>query len=128
MKYVAYNHNYKHKKTNDCVVRAIGFAIGKDWCSVFESLGKFSMKSGLTMDDKRIVKKYMQYLGYRMQPMPRREDNTRYTVKEFADELAENNVIYVLQIAKHLTVIKNKDLYDTWNCCCKSVGNYWVIK
>lgn len=127
MRYIEYNHNYKNKRCNDCVIRAIGFATNKDWCSVFEDLSKYAMKQGLVMNDRRIIKKYINYLGYPTQKMPKRKDNTRYTVQEFADELAEPNATYILLVAHHLTVIKNKNLYDTWNCSNKSVGNYWVI-
>ena len=42
--------------------------------------------------------------------------------------IAKKNGIYVLKIAGHVTVIKNKTLYDIWNCKRKTVGNYWRIK
>ena len=59
--------------------------------------------------------------------MPKRADNTKYTVREFADELAKENKTYIINIAHHTTVIKNKKLYDIWNCGRKSVGNFWII-
>lgn len=127
MRFIEYNHNYKNKRCNDCVIRAVGYACNKDWRDVFQSLAKYSMEQGLVMNDKRVIKKYINYLGYPTQKMPRRNDNTRYTVREFADELAESNTTYILLVAHHLTVIKNKNLYDTWDCSMKSVGNFWVI-
>ena len=36
-------------------------------------------------------------------------------------------IIYIVKVANHITVVKNKELYDTWNCSNKSVGNYWII-
>ena len=60
--------------------------------------------------------------------MPRRSDRTRYTLEEFATEIAEENKIYLVRLAGHLTVIKNKNLIDTWNCSYKSVGNYWIVE
>lgn len=69
----------------------------------------------------------MKKLGYEIQKMPVRDDRTRYTLEEFCDELAKPNIIYIVKVANHITVVKNKDLYDTWNCSNKSVGNYWII-
>ena len=129
MKYIKYNNNPKNRKTADCVVRAISLALDKSWEDVYLSMVNFGLKQGLVFNDKRNVKKYLEkYVYLKTEPMPRRNDNTRYTLEEFADELAQTNKTYIVSVAKHLTVVKNKKLFDTWDCSKKSVGNYWIIK
>ena len=59
--------------------------------------------------------------------MPKHKDNSRYTVKEFIDELAKPKGTYIISIANHLTLVINKKLVDIWDCSRKSVGNYWYI-
>lgn len=128
MKFIQFNINPKNKITKDCVIRAIATATNKTWESVYRELAELGIKKGLMINDRNNWKAYLKNLGYEKQNMPRREDRTRYTLEEFCDELAKPNVIYIVKVANHITVVKNKDLYDTWNCSRKSVGNYWIIE
>lgn len=127
MEFIKYNKNPKDKKTSDCVIRAISTATNDTWENVYMELTKLGIKQGLMINDDDNFCKYLELLGYKKQKMPRREDNTRYTVEEFCVELAEANKNYVLRTEGHLTAIKDKNLYDTWDCSYKSVGNYWII-
>lgn len=125
MEFIKYNNNPKNKKTGDCVIRAIATATNSSWEYVYSKLAELGIKQGLMINDSKNWQKYLESLGYIKQKMPRRPDGTRYTLEEFATELAEENKIYIVKLAGHLTVIKNKNLIDTWNCSYKSVGNYW---
>lgn len=127
MEYVEFNNNPKGKKTTDCVLRAISFAMEKDYIETYKDMVEFSIKKGIFISDNKFSKTYLKSKNIETQKMPRRNDNTRYTVREFADEIAENGKTYILSIAHHLTVIKDKKLYDIWNCGHKSVGNYWIL-
>lgn len=127
MKFIQFNINPKNKITKDCVIRAIATATNKTWESVYRELTELGIKKGLILNDRNNWKAYLKNLGYEKQNMPRREDRTRYTLEEFCDELAKDNQIYIIKVANHLTVVKDKNLYDTWNCSRKSVGNYWII-
>lgn len=127
MEYVEFNNNPKGKKTTDCVLRAISFAMEKDYIETYKDMVEFSIKKGIFISDNKFSKTYLKSKNIEIQKMPRRNDNIRYTVREFADEIAENGKTYILSIAHHLTVIKDKKLYDIWNCGNKSVGNYWIV-
>ena len=128
--YKEYNANFKNKKTTECVVRAISVALNKSWEDTFKELSAYTLETGYMWNDNGACgfKKFLKLKGYDKQKMPRREDNTRYTVKEFIEELANKNSIYIISVAGHLTVVKNLTLIDTWDCSNKSVGNYWIIK
>ena len=128
MEFIAYNANPKRRKTDDCYVRALSLALDKNYADVLKDLCNISIEISYSVNSKECIKEYLSRMGIKMEKMPRRKDNTRYTTKEFADELAKPRKIYVLSLAKHLTCIKNKNLYDTWNCGNKSVGNYWIIQ
>ena len=127
MQFINYNANPKGRKTTDCVIRAICTALGDNWENTYRDLVNYSIRQGLMCSDKRAFTFYLNNKGYKMEKMPKREDNTRYTVKEFIDEIADPKTTYIISIANHLTVVKDKVLLDTWNCSRKSVGNYWVI-
>ena len=128
--YKEYNANFKNKKTTDCVVRAISVALNKSWEDTFKELSAYTLETGYMWNDSGACgfKKFLKLKGYDKQKMPRRKDNTRYTVKEFIEELANKNSIYIISVAGHLTVVKNLTLIDIWDCSDKSVGNYWIVK
>ena len=126
--FIKYNNNPKNKKTGDCVIRAISFATNDSWENTYKALAELGIKNYLILNDTNNWRKYLKLLGYEQQKMPRKADNTRYTVHEFCNQLAKKDVTYIIKVANHITVVKDKDLYDTWNCSNKSVGNYWIIK
>ena len=128
MKFIEFNNNPKKRKTGDCVVRAIATATNSSWEYVYKELAEAGIKKGLMINSDENWKKYLEDLGFKKQKMPRRDDRTRYTLEEFCTEIAEEEKIYIIKLAGHLTVVKNKNLYDTWNCSYKSVGNYWIIE
>ena len=128
MEFIKYNANPKNKKTGDCMIRALSKALDKSWTECYTDLFNNTLKTCYSVSDKKNLKSYLKKLGYEMEKMPRKENNKRYTIEEFADNLAKKNETYIILIANHITVIKDKILYDTWNCKHKSVGNYWIIK
>lgn len=126
-KYVNFNANPKNKKTEDCVIRAISKGLNQKWEDTYLEMAKFCIKKGYMLNGKNGYKTYLKSKGYEMCKMPRREDRTRYTIKEFVEEIAEPNKTYIIKVANHLTLVQNGVLYDTWDCSKKSVGNYWVV-
>ena len=86
--YKEYNANFKNKKTTDCVVRAISVALNKSWEDTFKELSAYTLKTGYMWNDNGACgfKKFLKIKGYEKQKMPRRKDNTRYTVKDFIEE------------------------------------------
>jgi hypothetical protein len=113
-------------RSNDCVIRAIAKATGKDWDEVFEQLAIIGLELKDVVNSKPVYDKYLQQLGYLMQKQPRKSNNTKYTAAEFAKKF--NKGRYVISLAHHLSVVVDGKIYDTWNCSEKSVGNYWEVK
>ena len=127
MEFIEYNANPKKKRTSDCVVRAICTALKESWEDTYKGLFEITLKKCYAIGYKNTYEAYLKQKGYEKHKMPRRLDNTRYTVKEFANELAKPNKTYIITIANHMTILINNNLYDTWNCSNKSVCNYWVV-
>lgn len=127
MEFIKYNNNPKQKRTNDCVIRALSLGLNKSWKDVYKDLTNLGIKKGLMLNDRNNWKQYLKDFGYKMEKMPKKLNGKRYTVEEFINELAYNKQTYIIKIANHLTVVKDKKLYDTWNCKNKCVGNYWII-
>lgn len=127
MKFINYNANPKGRKTGDCVIRAIAFALNKSWIDTYRGLFENTIKTFYSVSSKQNFKSYLKSLGIEMEKMPRKLDGKRYTVSEFCDEIAKPNMTYIISVANHLTCVRDKALVDTWNCGHKSVGNYWIV-
>lgn len=81
MEFVKFNQNPKQKRTTDCVIRAISFALGKTWEEVYRDLAEQGIKNGLMLNDRNNWKLYLKVLGYNMERMPKTLNNKRYTVE-----------------------------------------------
>lgn len=87
-------------------------------------LAKLGIEEGLILNDIDNWRKYLEVLGYKQERTP---NNTRYTVEEFCVEFAEPNKTYIIRMNGHVALVRNKNLYDTWDCSYKTVTSYWVI-
>ena len=140
-KYV--NVNPKQKKTSDCVIRALAVAMNKTWDEILTDLYTYAIKYKLMINDPALYKKYLKDKGWIMLKQPRKIDNTKYTGKEFCEELSqgccfnykdENVMIdgYSDIIAHigghHIIAIKDCRIIDTWNSSMGCIGNMWVKK
>lgn len=128
MEFVEYNANPKGKKTGDCVIRAISTALNETWEETYRGMLEIAIETGYAISCTENYSEYLKRKGYKKQKMPKKENNKKYTVAEFADTLAKPSTSYIINICNHTTLIKNKKLYDLWNCGRKSVLNYWIIE
>ena len=122
-----YNANPKNKlSAGDCVVRAISFASGLDWDTVYAELCEIGMKMKMMPNDKKVFEKYLEEIGFVKMKTPKDAYGYRYTAEQFARR--NPNMLAILSVANHLTVIKDGKIVDTWDCGFKCVGNYWVLR
>jgi hypothetical protein len=139
MKFTKANYNPTDKKVGDCVVRAIMKATGQTWLTTYKELCAIGEQNYSMPNDKTTYEKYLEAKGWLKQKMPKQgivgirmmggvkgsyQTYKRYTVVEFADENPKGT--YIISVANHMTVLVNGELFDTWNCGNKSVGNYWI--
>jgi hypothetical protein len=108
-KYKFLNLNPRGLLEDDCVCRAITFATGLPYNTVYEKLW-------LTADlyDCDRLCKYC-YSNFLRNVLGYREVNCdRLNIGEFADKHPHGT--YLIRIANHLTVIRDGTLYDTFDC------------
>lgn len=128
LKYKEINLNPKGKKTADCVIRAIAGATGIDYYKVYEDLYKISVKTGYMLNEKRCEEKLLDQYGFIKVKQPRKENGSKYEIREL-DKLVDcNKEKVVVSCANHLTCVKNNYIEDIWNCGSKTIGNYYILK
>ena len=122
-----YNVNKYGLAAGDCAIRAISGFLGKKWEEVYSDLFKRGLRTGYMINDTENFVGYLKEQGYYKQRQPRRNDRTKYTAREFCQEIAQPGHYYVLSLANHLTFVgPDCRIWDTWDCGYKTVGNYWI--
>ena len=125
-----YNANPKNKLTTDCVIRAISTAMERPYNEVYEELFRFSLKCGYMLNDNKCYEKYLEAKGWRKNSQPRKDDKTKYTGKEFCEEIQTHRHWYNPQIiahigGHHIVAIMYGKVNDTWDSTDGCIGNYW---
>lgn len=119
-----YNVNPKGKKTTDCVIRAICTALNQGYNTTAKELLEFWLKTGYDMSDVRCFGKYLESKGWQKQKQPRKENNTKFTGKEFVKCFKGTCVANIG--GNHTVCIKDGKVLDIWDSTGGCIGNYWV--
>lgn len=136
-----YNANPKGKIGDDCVIRAISSALEQSWEKTVRELTEVGIHYGYVLNDQHTYERYLKQKGWIKIRQPRKDDNTKYTGKEFCEKLQDlENIEYILDISKeqaksniiahigghHIVAIINGKVNDTWDSTGGCIGNYWV--
>ena len=140
---------YKASDVSDCVVRAICNATGKDYKEVYDiiqylektlKIGKHERKGSARNGVRGKVYKYYieKELGWIHHSTVRYQQGISMHLTE--EEIPMGNLI--VDISHHLTNVKNKVIYDTYDCSentyydrdfgcyvtnsCRAIYNYWT--
>lgn len=125
-----YNANPKNRITGDCAFRAISTALGQDYNKTVMEMAELMCKTGYAMNDSKGENKYIESKGWVRCKQPRKDDNTKYTGKEFC-KMIQNGVIKHKRIiahigGHHIVAIIDGKVWDIWNSTDGTIGNYWV--
>ena len=128
-----YNANPKKRLTSDCVVRAISTALEIPYEQVVMEMAKMECETGYSRASNEGVDKYLQSKGWEKNKQPRKDDNTKYTGKEWCEEIQTHRHWYDQQIIAnigggHIVAIMWGQVYDTWDSTDGCIGNYWTKK
>lgn len=121
-----YNANPKNKFTCDCVARAICTALDEPYENVLREMFEMQIKTGYEYTDVKCYGKYLESKGWVKVKQPRKDDNTKFTGKEFC-ELYKGTCVAHLG-GNHIVCIKSGKVYDTWDSTYGCIGNYWIKK
>ena len=121
-----HNENPKDNRAADCVFRAIGFATGNGWDKAYDSLCEMGRKLKRAPNEKATYEKWLAANGWVKHKQPKKWNGTKFTVQEFLEDYFTDGRTVIISVANHLTVAYDHQLYDTWDCSYKCVGNYWA--
>lgn len=119
-----YNANPKNRITCDCVARAICTAMDEPYIKVIKEMVEMSIETGYEYTDTKCIDKYLQSKGWKKMKQPRKQNNTKYTGKEFCKTFKGTCVANIG--GNHIVCIKDGKVHDIWDSTNKCIGNYWV--
>lgn len=111
--WIQYENNPQGKRTGDCVIRAIGKALGLDWEKVYLDLSV----QGLMMSDwgnsNPVWDAYLRSKGYKRYVIPNKCPDC-YTIRKFADEHKDGT--YIVATGSHVVAVTDGGNYfDSWD-------------
>lgn len=119
--FIEHNQNPYGANIDDCVIRAISFALDASYQDVFDGLCELADKLGKDIDQYCVFKKFLDNHGYEC-----REVITKnITVKQLSKYCKGHTVIVLVN--GHLTCIKDGNVYDTWNPSRYKVQLLWEV-
>ncbi len=125
--YIA-NMNPLHRRTGDCVYRALAVFLDTTWREALDELVGWAADKGLTnFNFRSTYNAFLLEKGYARHRAPRKG----MTVREFIDEFAQQGKTYIVSCPRHLTIVKSVSwitvpyLVDTWDCRDRVVDGYW---
>lgn len=121
MAFEYYNSNPDGLHIPDCVIRAISFALGKDYYEVVRLL---YLNGQELKCDCLNVRCYEKLLDYDFN-LPHYISHGK-SVEEVANDFADN--ILLIRIKGHLTTSINSIIKDIWDCSKEEVTDFWVVK
>ena len=108
------NTNSHNRKSQDCVIRAIAYALSQSWETTVREMTEMGIKKGYVANDDWTVDHYLESKGWIKHKQPRKFDNTKLTMKEFVSFYP--NGLYIVRMAGHLTVVDYGKNVDIWDC------------
>ena len=121
--FIEHNQNPNNDNIDDCVIRAISFALDIPYWDVFDELCEIndSKYPDSALNTFPVFNTYLDQKGLEC-----RWFNKKLTVKQFSDGFDEGTAL--LLVNGHMTVIKDGDIYDTWNPSRYKCQFCWVVK
>jgi hypothetical protein len=120
-RFIYYNINPMGKKENDCVTRAISFATQ----TPYEEVRKKLYHSAKLLNCEKLCSSCYSFAIEKV--FGARAVNCDYmTVYDFAEKHPKGT--YLVRMTGHLSVIKDGNLYDIFNCFNEYLSNAWEIR
>lgn len=106
--FIEYNAHPYGVNIDDCAIRAITCATGKDYFDVMDGLIDAADEHDWAIDELRTINKYLISIGWEFCEL----EGYKPTVKQFATEITDPRIVIV---NGHATFTENGNTYDTWN-------------
>lgn len=121
--YKEFNANPLHRRTGDCVIRALSKALNKDWNTIYIDLMVYGLSMGDWPSENGIWGRYLKDNGWTRHVIPDHHVG-KYTVADFAND--HQTGTYILALNGHVVCVMDGDYWDAWNSGDMEPIFYWT--
>lgn len=123
--WIEYNPNPTGRRVEDCAVRAVAKALGKDWETAFALIAKNAYAMGDMPHSNSVWGAVLRQHGFYRKSIPDTCPDC-YTAEDFAKDHPSGT--YVLGFGRHVCTVQDGDIYDSWDSS-KEIPQYvWYRK
>ena len=128
-----YNANPKNKRTKDCTYRAFSLFLNKTWEEIAEIDKNYYLENGKILYGAEYRKGIPCYTAKEFLEKSDICEEVKTgknicTLRDFIDKEAEANETYICLLSGHVTVIKERKIWDTWDCSESSREEIYKLK
>ena len=123
--WIEYNPNPVARRVGECAVRAVSTALDVDWETAYCMLVKTGFLMGDMPSSNSVWGAVLREHGFSRASLPDTCPDC-YTAEDFARDHPEGT--YVLGFSGHTAVIKDGNLFDSWNSLREVPQYYWYRK
>ena len=120
--YVHYNPNPDHRRTGDCIIRAVTKVTGKSWENVFIELAIEAFLLHAMPSENDVLGEYLYNLGFDKYIIPNSCPRC-YTVRDFAYDHPYGK--FILGTGSHVIAVVDGNYYDSWDSGDEVPLFYW---
>ena len=121
-----YNCNPHHRRTADCVIRAIAAGTGETWEKVLQDLTEYMLRDGHMLNTPELYGKYLEDHGWTKQKQPVQSNGRKVRIGEFVKKFKGCAIVHAG--SGHITYIAEGNVWDIWDTSNEIMGNYWTYK
>ena len=101
VEYVNENVNPKHRKTGDCVTRALSKLLGISWEEALQKQCEYAIKSKYGPTTKQIEELVLAEYGFVKIKQPKKADGTKYNVGDINKLVGDKDAFIVISVFTH---------------------------
>lgn len=126
--YIHHNQNPDKKRTIDCVIRAVSFALNEDWETTLVGIMVECIKQHDMPEVNSVWAAYLRNHGFKRALVP---DTCPicYTVRDFCMDHPTGTFILVITgygvEGGHVVAVRDGDYYDIWDSGGEVPSYYW---
>lgn len=117
-----YNANPRHRRVNDCTIRAISLATKQTWDATYSKMSDFAQSQAIMLDEVAYID---EYLDRNFLKVYSRKRDSYLTVGDFVRKNPRG--VYLITMNGHITCAIDGIVYDTFDPTSRLIWDAYKV-